>query len=80
MRRHDDPNVIDIIADYLGKFDDEGITGELVRSIGTKNGKIATERIIDSFFGLSETSKSSVQTKENNNARIGNSFSHYKKH
>lgn len=57
MRRHDDPNVIDIIADYLGKFDDEGITGELVRSIGTKNGKIATERIIDSFFGLSETSK-----------------------
>ena len=48
---------IDIIADYLGKFDDEGITGELVRSIGTKNGKIATERIIDSFFGLSETSK-----------------------
>lgn len=57
MRRHDDPNIIDIIADYLGKFDDGGITGELVRSIGTKNGKIATERIIDSFFGLSETSK-----------------------
>lgn len=57
MRRHDDPNVIDIIANYLGKFDDEGITGELVRSIGTKNGKIATGRIIDSFFGLSERSK-----------------------
>lgn len=57
MRRHEDPIVVDIIASYLGRFDNEGITGELVRSIGTKKGRIATERIINSYFCLSEASK-----------------------
>lgn len=57
MRKHEDKVIVDIIANYIGQYFDEGITGELVRSIGTKNGKIATERIIKSFFNLSEKSK-----------------------
>ena len=57
MRRHEDPELIDIIADYLGKFTKEGITAELVRSIGTKSGQVATVRILDSFFNLTDQSK-----------------------
>ena len=44
-----DENVLMVILDYLGKFNDPGVTAILVSVIGNKKNKVATKKIIDVF-------------------------------
>ena len=45
-------DIVNIILGYLGRFDNDGITAELVSSIGYKGNKFATAGIIEAFNDL----------------------------
>jgi hypothetical protein len=44
-------DIVNIILDYMGRFDNFGIAADLVVSLGHKSNKYATERLIDLFEG-----------------------------
>lgn len=44
-----DENVLKIILDYLGKFNDQGISARLAFVMGHKSNKVVTKKIIDTF-------------------------------
>lgn len=57
MRQHTDATVVKVIESYLGRFQSEEITGELVRSIGIKGNKSSLKAILNCYFNTSDDMK-----------------------
>lgn len=57
MRHHTDPTVVEVIERYIGRFQNEGITGELVRAIGVKGNESSLKTMLNCYFNTSEDMK-----------------------
>ncbi len=56
-RDNKDSELLNIISQYIGRFDDEGISAELVGVVGIKGNKAATEIIINNYMNSSQKNK-----------------------
>lgn len=56
-RKNTDKELLNIILGYIGQFQDEYISAELVGTVGQKGNKAATEIILNNYTSLSNNSK-----------------------
>jgi len=56
-RENNDRKLLDIVLKYIGKFNDEGISAELVGVVGKKGNFTATETILNNYMNSSERNK-----------------------
>ena len=56
-RENNDQELWNVVMRYIGRFDDEGISAELVGVIGKKGNYAATEIILDDYINCSEENR-----------------------
>lgn len=56
-RENNDSKLLNIVLAYIGKFDDEGISAELIGVVGKKGNTAATEVIIKNYLNSSDENK-----------------------